>query len=100
MRNVSHVAVRGLIFDTGRSTAVDCQGGEDVHIASCEIRNFAGNGVMLNGKNHTVESCNIYQVGRAGVLLRGGNPETLEAGNPRVKKKALPISEKKHGRAH
>ena len=78
LQDASHIIIRDLVLDTGRSSAIDCSGGEGVLVERCEIRNVSGSGVSLNGKGHGVRACHIHHVGGAGVNLNGGNLQTLE----------------------
>jgi hypothetical protein len=48
--------------------------------AGCTIRQFAGNGVTLRGTGHRLLACDVYSMGRGGVVLSGGNRKTLEPG--------------------
>lgn len=78
VQGASHLVFRDLVFNSGRSAAITCTGGEGVLIERCEVRDFSGTGVSLSGKGHGVRTCHIHHVGDAGVGLNGGNPETLE----------------------
>lgn len=80
MSQVSHVRIEDLVLDGGRSEAITCTGGEQVLLERCEIRNFSGGGVSLDGRNHGVRGCHVHHVGGSGVGLRGGDFATLEPG--------------------
>ena len=78
LQDTSHVVFRDLVLDCGRSAAITCTGGGRVLVERCEVRDFSGSGVSLQGKSHGVRSCSIHHIGGPGVSLRGGNLDTLE----------------------
>jgi len=80
MDNVSRVTFRDLVFEIGRSDAIQIKGGEGVRIENCEIRDFAGCGVDINGDRHAVVNCHLHHLGAAAVNLRGGDLEQLTPG--------------------
>lgn len=80
LSQASHVRIQDLVLEGGRSDAITCGGGEQVLIERCEIRNFSGGGVSLEGRNHGVRGCHIHHVGSFGVGLRGGDFTTLKPG--------------------
>ncbi|MCX7827551.1 MAG: hypothetical protein N2689_18635, partial [Verrucomicrobiae bacterium] len=46
---VAHVAFRGLTWETGRDDGLRITGGERCLLAGCTVRNFAGDGVTVEG---------------------------------------------------
>lgn len=78
---VSHVAFRGLTWETGRDDGLRIKGGERCLLAGCTVRNLAGDGVVVEGgKGHGLLGCDIYNMGRGGTILRGGDRKTLTPG--------------------
>ena len=74
----SHVTLQGLTLEAALGPAVRVEGGTDVRIVGCTIRN-AGSGIdIVSGKAHRVESCDIYEIGAAGLHLAGGDRIRLE----------------------
>ena len=78
LRGASYVTLADLTLDTGRSSAVACEGGEGALVERCEIRNFAGDGASLTGKKHGIRACHVHRIGGTAILLGGGNLQTLE----------------------
>ncbi len=75
---VSHVAFRGLTWQTGRSDGLRIKGGEHLLLAGCTVRNLAGDGVVVEGgKNHGLLGCDICSLGRGGVVIHAGDRKTL-----------------------
>ncbi|MFC1738880.1 right-handed parallel beta-helix repeat-containing protein [Planctomycetota bacterium] len=81
LRDVSYVTFRDIIFDNGRSTAMNCNGGANVRIEQCEVRNFSNGGISLVGTNHGVYGCHIHHIGGSVIRIRGGDLMTLVPGN-------------------
>ena len=77
MRNVSHVAWRGFTFEAARGTAIRVEGGSHNLIERCVMRNLGGLGAEFSGQGHGIEGCEIYQVGKGGIRMQGGDRKTL-----------------------
>lgn len=78
LQDVSHVTFRGLMFETGRGSAIVVRGGEGVRVAACTFRNMGNWAVKVyGGKGHGVAGCDIYGTGQGGVHLEGGDRKTL-----------------------
>lgn len=80
MEDLSHVTFRDLVLEIGRSDAIQIKGGEAVRIENCEISDFAGCGVDLDGDRHAVVNCHLHHLGAAAVDLDGGDLEKLTPG--------------------
>jgi hypothetical protein len=75
---VSDVRFENLCWELGCHDAIHVAGGSNCFFAGCVIRRFAGNGILIDGGWHNgLLSCDIYSMGRGGVILRGGNRKTL-----------------------
>jgi len=78
MRGASHLALRGLILENCRGTAVAIEGGTHVHVIGCTLRNLGGSAVRIAGATDSgVAGCDIYGVGDGGITLDGGDRKTL-----------------------
>lgn len=100
LRGTRHVVLRGLILECTRGCGVEMTGGRHNRVAGCTLRNIGTVGVAIGGvvadlerrvyRNTTfagragtdngVVSCEIHDTGEYGVILRGGDRKTLEAG--------------------
>jgi len=74
---VSHVTFRDLVLELGRGNAVVIDGGEGVRFENCEIRNFASDGVYVNGTRHAIVNSRLHHLGGSAVELSGGDLESL-----------------------
>ena len=77
LENVSHVRFEGIEMLLSRADGLVVDGGDGVLIDRCRIGNLGGMGVVLQGHNHRIVNSEVFQTGRAGISLSGGNPETL-----------------------
>ncbi len=80
MKDASHVALSGFIFEAARGTAVRIEGGSDDLVEQSVMRNLGGYGAELTGTGHGVVGCEIYQTGKGGIKLEGGDRKTLQPG--------------------
>ncbi len=72
-----HVSVRRITFEAALGKAIVVNGDHN-EIAGCTIRNFgADTAVEVRGNNNTIRSCDIYELAGTGVLLEGGDRQTL-----------------------
>lgn len=80
-----HVTFEGLAFEYGHSSGIVLQGTENVQIVGCVIANLAGEGVSVSGSYNIVRSCDLFNLGTAGISLNGGDRKSLTlAGNQAV----------------
>lgn len=85
LTDVAHLQFRGLVFECARAGAVAVNGGSQVEIAGCTVRNVGGTGIAIQGgDHHTVRSCDIYEVAGTGISLQGGDRKTLARGDHAV----------------
>ncbi|NOZ19587.1 MAG: hypothetical protein GXP25_00700 [Planctomycetes bacterium] len=78
LNGVSHVAFRGLTLEAGRLHGATIQGGEDVILAGCVIRDMGVSGVLIDGgRNHVVIGCDLEYLGDGCVKMKGGDTAKL-----------------------
>jgi hypothetical protein len=83
--NVAHAVLRGLTVECCAGTGVQVDGGEDVRVLACNVRNTGRDGVVVkDGKGHVVEACNISETATNGVTVEGGDRKTLTPCNHAV----------------
>jgi hypothetical protein len=81
IEDASHVVLRGLVCELGRSDGVVITGGANNLIAGCVLRRLGGTGVDISGgTGHGVLGCDIETVGRFGTRIAGGDRKTLTPG--------------------
>jgi hypothetical protein len=85
LEDVSHVTFSGFVLEYCVGTAFTVNGGSNVRIAGCTIRNTGLSGLEIDGgTNHTVQSCNIHHNGTGGLHIKGGDRKTLTPSGHRV----------------
>jgi Right handed beta helix region len=81
LNGASHVTLRGLIIEQNLGDGIRVAGGEGVLIAGCTVRSVDKYAVVIDGgRLHTVQSCDLYNLGEGGVWLAGGDDQA----SPRV----------------
>jgi hypothetical protein len=81
IENVSNVRFERITWELGCNDAIHVRGGSNCVFAGCVVREFAGTGFDINGGHrHGLLSCDIYSLGRGGVIMRGGDRKTLTPG--------------------
>ena len=71
--NASHVRIEGLVFESGRGTAVDLENSSNCLIAGCTVRNMSGVGVRINGgQQNSMIGCDLHDLEQGGCYLNGG----------------------------
>lgn len=78
LAGASHVTFRGLTVETSRGNGFVIQGGENLRIVGCTLRNLGNWAVRVRGgREHGVVGCDIYGMGQGGIHLDGGDRKTL-----------------------
>ncbi len=72
-----HVRFMELAFEFSHADGLVLQNTEDVEIAGCVVANLAGGGISVSGKANTVRSCDIFNLGKNGISLNGGDRKAL-----------------------
>ena len=81
-KGVSNTAFIGLSFDGSLGDGMVFSNSDRNLIAGCTFHNLAGNGVVLDGVNSGIQSCDMYGLGKGCIVISGGNREKLiESGN-------------------
>ncbi len=86
--NVIKVEANYLTFDglTVKGTRGDAVSvtGDGNTVKNCLIKNVAGNALLMNGCDNLALNNEITRTGKGGVVLDGGDRETLKPGNSRA----------------
>jgi len=75
-----HVKFVELAFEYGHGSGIALQETEQVEIAGCVVANFAAAGISVSGRENVVRSCDLFNLGRNGISLAGGDRKTLTPG--------------------
>ncbi len=78
LRDVSHMTIADFTLECGRGSGIRIDGGEELLVAGCTIRNCGTWAVQINGgRRHTVAGCDIYGTGDGGISVTGGDRASL-----------------------
>jgi hypothetical protein len=80
IEGASRLTFHGITFDTGREAAISLNTGEANRFSQLEVRNFTGNAVKLAGRNNGIVRSDIHHIGGSGVILEGGDFDSLLPG--------------------
>lgn len=82
LNNTHYIAIRDIIFEGTRSTAISVEGGSNNKISGCVLRNTGGPSIVIRGGTYNgVTSCDIYNIATAGIVLDGGERRLLKPGH-------------------
>ncbi len=84
LSGVSHLELRDLVVEAGRTGLVDSANVRQVVLSGLTLRNSGTYGVALNGSDSVISRSVIMNCGTGAVRLRGGVRESLTPGNLRV----------------
>ena len=79
VRGAKHLTFDGFTFKGTRGDAVTVEA-DRITLHSCTVKNVAGNAVVIKGTGNTVSNCCITRTGKAGILMDGGDRDTLTPG--------------------
>ncbi len=78
VKDASHVALRGFVVEAGQGNGIEVNGGSDVRVQACTVRNLLQLGIQVSGgAGHKVEACDIHDTGTGGLVLSGGDRRAL-----------------------
>jgi hypothetical protein len=94
LENTRHIYFERITWELGAADAIYIRGAEQCVFAGCTVRCFAGDGVIFGEAQLVTEqatgpipvsgsgllSCDIYTMGRGGVVLSGGDRRLLVPG--------------------
>jgi hypothetical protein len=89
VNGAKHVKFVEFVFEYGHGDglAVAMQGCRDRGLRG---RNFASTRISMNGSNNAVRSCDLFNLGRGGIHLNGGDRKTLTAGKNLAENNHIP----------
>lgn len=78
-----YLTFRGFTFKGTRGNAIEITGNHNT-VEHCLIKNIADNAVVIKGFNNLVYNNEITHTGKGGIIIDGGDRETLTPGNSRA----------------
>ena len=83
VEEANYLTFRGFTMKGTRGDAVSVTGDHNT-VEYCLIKNIAGNAITLNGYDNLAANNEITRTGKGGIILTGGDTETLTSGNNRA----------------
>lgn len=78
LQGVSHVTIRGVVFEAARGTAIVMRDSHHAIIAGCVLRNLGERAVRIEGGTaNGVVGCDVYGTGSGGISMSGGERPSL-----------------------
>ena len=77
---VDYITFDGITFKGTRTDGLSIKG-DNNKVQNCVIKNVAGNALLMTGSNNLAFNNEITRTGKGGIILDGGDTETLTAGN-------------------
>jgi hypothetical protein len=87
--NVSHIRISGITFQSARGDAITVRGGHHVSIAYSVIRNIGNRAAVISGQDNGLTDMLIENTGEGGVVLAGGDRQTLTPANLYVERSTI-----------
>jgi len=75
-----YVTFAELAFEYAHADAIVLTKTEGVEVAGCVVANCAGSGLSVNGVGNIVRSCDVFNLGKAGINVNGGDRASLTPG--------------------
>jgi hypothetical protein len=77
----AHIRITGVTFAIARGDAITVSGGHDVTIANSVVRDTGNRAAVISGQNNGLTQMLIEDIGEGGVVLAGGDRQTLTPAN-------------------
>ena len=81
LNNASGITFDGITFEETRGHGIFSNGGDNITIENCVIRNIGNGAVVINTTDSKVTNSEIFAIGGTAVRVNAGNNESLTAGN-------------------
>ena len=86
VEGAENIRIENMTFDMSFETAVSFENSSACALAGCTLKNIGTNAVTVDAgcTGVTIENCTIFDTGHGGVVLDGGDFDTLRPGNNAV----------------
>lgn len=74
----SHINFKGITFEDTCGVGVNISESDYITFEECEFKNIGQQAMRITGKNNGIKNSHIYDIGKGGVYISGGNTATLE----------------------
>ena len=84
IKGVTGVTISGITFDKTRGSGIVTDGGSNISIDGCTLKNIGNTAVSLTSSDSEVINSHIYSIGGAGIKAEAGSNTSLTDGNIRI----------------
>lgn len=85
----SFTSFKHITFEQARGDAMSIEGGSDIRVEDSVIRNVGNRGAVLRGTRHGIANSLVEDTGEGGVVLIGGDRQSLAPGNLYVEQSTI-----------
>lgn len=83
--DAEYIKIKDIEITGSRNCGVNISNSSNINLSYLSINKISGEGIVMTGKNITVEGCHIYTLGKKGIDSYGGDFTTLEpSGNKMI----------------
>lgn len=83
--NCNYITFRNITFESAAGNGVNLSNISNCSIEGCTARNISGTALQVkDGYYNRVHGCDVYNIGTTGVLVSGGDRETLTHSNSEI----------------
>lgn len=85
IEGAKNIKIKDIEVTGSRNCGINISESENINLSYMSINKISGEGIIMRGKNLTVEGCHIYTLGKKGIDSYGGDFTTLEpSGNKMI----------------
>ena len=77
LENVKNVVIRDFEVTGTRNCGIYAKSCENLKLCYLAVDKLSGEGIIAGGKNVRVEGCSIFETGKKGIDIKGGDQKTL-----------------------
>lgn len=77
IQNASNIIFRNIIFENGKSGAINIVNSSSIKLSDIDIRNMGNNGINASGVKNTFRNIRLCNLGGSAIILTGGSRQTL-----------------------
>ncbi len=83
--DAQYIKIKDIEVTGSRNCGININNSSDINLSYLSVNKISGEGIIMRGKNLTVEGCHIYTLGKKGIDSYGGDFNTLEpSGNKMI----------------
>ncbi|TWT60450.1 right-handed parallel beta-helix repeat-containing protein [Rubinisphaera italica] len=77
VEGTKHVKLIGMDFQYAHANGMLIRNTDHFEVIGCIVANLAGSGISFHGTSGAIRSCDVFNIGRGGISLNGGDRQSL-----------------------